>query len=155
MVSYIIQKLDPEDYNKCSNIWDMEKQPKMANMFYEEIISGNRITFVYIENNTFIGEGSLVFSHVDPDYTVPNKRVYLSRMIVKEAYRNRGIGGLIVDYLIAYAEQLGYKEIALGVDIDNVNARRLYENKGFTEVLLIDEDEYGKYVKLLRKSKNG
>nr|WP_319005528.1 GNAT family N-acetyltransferase [Metabacillus litoralis] len=54
-----------------------------------------------------MGEGSLVFQNNDPDYTIPDKRIYLSRMIVKEEYRNRGIGGVIVDYLIDYAKQLG------------------------------------------------
>ena len=150
MTSYKIKKLNPEEFNKCSNIWDMDKHKNMAKMFYEELVSGNRITFIYSENNEFIGEGSLVFKNNDPDYTIPNKRIYLSRMIVKEEYRNRGIGGIILDYLIDYAEQLGYEEITLGVDTDNFNARHLYEKKGFTNVLFIGEDEYGEYVKLLK-----
>ncbi|MGG2111432.1 GNAT family N-acetyltransferase [Lysinibacillus pakistanensis] len=146
-------KLNLEDYNKCSNIWDMDKNPKMAKMFYDELVSGNRITFIYLENNEFIGEGSLVFKNNDPDYTIPDKRIYLSRMIVKDEYRNRGVGGIILDYLIDYAELLGYEEISLGVDTDNLNARHLYEKKGFTTVLFIGEDEYGEYVKLLKKLK--
>ncbi|MFC7686647.1 GNAT family N-acetyltransferase [Ureibacillus sp. GCM10028918] len=150
MTSYKIKKLNPEEYNKCINIWDMDKHKNMAKMFYEELVSGNRITFIYLENNEFIGEGSLVFKNNDPDYTIPNKRIYLSRMIVKEEYRNRGIGGIILDYLIDYAEQLGYEEITLGVDTDNFNARHLYEKKGFTNVLFIGEDEHGEYVKLLK-----
>ncbi|GGM24340.1 hypothetical protein GCM10011351_07600 [Paraliobacillus quinghaiensis] len=151
MTSYQIKKLNIKDYNKCSDIWDMDNNPKMAKFFYDDLVSGNRITFVYLENNLFIGEGSLVFRNNDPDYTIPGKRIYLSRMIVKEEYRNRGIGGIILDYLIDYAEQLGYSEIAVGVDIDNLNARHLYEKKGFTNVLFIGEDEYGEYVKLLKK----
>ncbi|WP_127530593.1 GNAT family N-acetyltransferase [Paenibacillus kobensis] len=153
MTSYQIKKLNLEDYNKCSNIWDMEKQPKMTKMFYDELVSGNRVTFIYLENNEFLGEGSLVFRNNDPDYTIQDKRIYLSRMIVKEEYRNRGIGGIILDYLIDYAQQLGYEDIALGVDTDNLNARHLYEKKGFTNVLFIGKDEYGEYVKLLKKLK--
>ena len=153
MTSYQIERLNTEVYYKCSNIWDMEKKPKMAKMFYEELVSGNRITFIYLENNEFIGEGSLVFKNNDPDYTIPDKRIYLSRMIVKKEYRNCGIGGVILDYLIDYAEQLGYEEIALGVDTDNFNARHLYEKKGFTNIIFIGEDEYGEYVKLLKKFK--
>ncbi|MBY8914231.1 GNAT family N-acetyltransferase [Bacillus sp. YC2] len=153
MDSYQIKKLKPEDYNKCSTIWDMEKKKKMAKMFYDELVSGNRITFIYSVNDEFIGEGSLVFQNNDPDYTIPDKRIYLSRMIVKEGYRNRGIGGIIVDYLIDYTKHLGYEEIALGVDTDNLNARHLYEKKGFTTVLFLGEDEYGEYVKLLKKLK--
>lgn len=41
------------------------------------------MTFIYLENNEFVGEGSLVFRNNDPDYTIPGKRMYLSRMILK------------------------------------------------------------------------
>ncbi|WP_025786192.1 GNAT family N-acetyltransferase [Sporosarcina sp. D27] len=151
MTSNQIKKLNHEDYNKCSNIWDMDQKPKMAKIFYDELVSGNRVTFIYLENNEFIGEGSLVFKNTDPDYTIPDRRIYLSRMIVKEEFRNRGIGGIILDFLIEYAQQLGFQEIALGVDTDNIHARHLYEKRGFTDVLFIGEDKYGKYVKLLKK----
>lgn len=125
----------------------------MIEQFYNQIKNGERITFIYSENDEFIGEGSLVFTHQDSDYTIPNQRVYLSRMIVKEEHRNRGIGGIMLDYLIDYAKDLGYEEISLGVDTDNLNARHLYEKKGFTEVLFEGEDEYGEYVKLLKSLK--
>ncbi|EFM12861.1 GCN5-related N-acetyltransferase [Paenibacillus curdlanolyticus YK9] len=152
MALYHIKKLNLEEYYKCNNIWDMGKQPKMVKMFYDELVTGNRITFICLgDNEEFIGEGSLVFRNDDPDYTIPDKRIYLSRMIVKEEYRNRGIGSSILDFLIDYAEQLGYEEIALGVDTGNLNARYLYEKKGFTTVLFIGEDEYGEYTKLLKK----
>ncbi|WP_077324763.1 GNAT family N-acetyltransferase [Virgibacillus siamensis] len=128
----------------------MTKNPGMVEMFYDELVSGNRITFIYIRNDDFLGEGSLVFYKNDPDYTIPKKRIYLSHMIVKDEYRKNGIGGIIVDYLIDYAKHLGYKEISLGVDIDNFNARRLYEKKGFTEVIYKGEDKYGEYIKLLK-----
>lgn len=129
----------------------MANNPHRTKKWYDELVSGNRITFVYTENDEFIGEGSLVIMNDDPDYTIPNKRIYLSRMIVKFEYRNRGIGRIIIDYLIDYAKGLGYEEISLGVDINNLNARHLYEKKGFTNVIFEGEDEYGEYVKLLRR----
>jgi len=146
-----IVKLEPRDYYKCANIWDMAKNPDRTKKWYDELVNGNRITFVYTENNEFIGEGSLVFDNGDPDYTVPGKRIYLSRMIVKAEHRKRGIGGIIIDYLINYAKRLGYEEISLGVDTNNLNARHLYEKKGFTNVIFKGKDEYGEYVKLLKK----
>jgi len=148
---YKIIKLEPKDYYKCSNIWNMAKNPDRIKKWYDELVNGNRITFVYTENDEFIGEGSLVFRNDDPDYTIPDKRIYLSRLIVKVEYRNRGIGGIIIDYLIDYAKRLGYEEISVGVDTDNLIARHLYEKKGFTNVIFEGEDEYGEYVKLLRK----
>lgn len=151
MTHFEIKQLDIEEFVKCEAIWGKKEHPEMIQTFYNQLLNGNRKTFIYIENDEFIGEGSLVFNHKDPDYTIPNQRVYLSRMIVKEDYRNRGIGGEILDYLIDYAKDLGYEEISLGVDTDNLNARHLYEKKGFTEVLFEGEDEYGEYVKLLKR----
>lgn len=65
-------------------------------------------------------------------------------MIVK--CRNQGIGHILLDYLIEEAKSLG----SLGVDIDNLRARHLYEKKGFTNLLLEGKDEYGEFVKLLK-----
>lgn len=148
-MDYLIEKLDPKDYAKCSNIWNMNNQPN-AQEWYDEIVSGNRVVYIYKIHGEFIGEGALVFQNGDPDYTIKQKRIYLSRLIVKREYRNRGIGGVIVDHLINCAQRLGYKEMSLGVDIDNVNARHLYEKKGFTNIVFEGADEQGKYVKLLK-----
>lgn len=146
-----IIKLDPSDYEKCNNIWDMKKYPDKTKLWYDQLVSGNRITFIYINNGEFVGEGSLLFDRGDPDYTIPQQRIYLSRMVVKKEFRNRGIGGFLIDYIVNYAQKLGYKEISLGVDIDNSVARHLYEKKGFTDVIFHGVDEGGEYVKLLKK----
>ena len=146
-----IQQLTPENYYKCNNIWNMNKNPEWTKRWYDEFVSGNRLIFVYIENDEYIGEGALVFKNNDSDYTIENERIYCSRMIVKDEYRNRGIGSEIMDFLINYAQGLGYKEMSLGVDIVNVGARWLYEKKGFTNIIFMGEDKNGKYVKLLKR----
>lgn len=151
LVTYSIIKLQPEDYYKCGNIWDMNRNFKNSKKWYEELVKGTRIIFVYIENGQFLGEGALVLHNSDPDYTIAGKRVYLSRMIVKTEYRNRGIGSIILDFLIDYAKTLGFEEISVGVDIDNIVARHLYEKKGFTNIIFEGEDELGKYIKILKK----
>lgn len=148
-MDYVIEKLDPKDYGKCSNIWNMDRQPNTLKWF-DEIVSGNRIVFIYKVHGEFLGEGALVFENGDPDYTIKNRRIYLSRLIVKAEYRNKGIGGRIVDYLVDYAKKMGYQEMSLGVDIDQTVARHLYEKKGFTDILFEGEDEQGKFVKLLK-----
>ena len=143
-----IIKLEPENYWKT---WNVGSNPELAQRFYEELLSGNRVTFVYVEDGEYVGEGSLVFDEGDPDYTIAGQRIYLSRMIVKWECRNHGIGGEILDYLVEYAKNLGYIEISLGVDIDNVGARWLYERRGFTNTIFVGEDKDGKYVKLLKR----
>lgn len=150
MLSYKIVKIGLDEYSKCSNIWDMEKCP-FTEKFKKQIIYGDRFVYIYKWNNEFIGEGDLVINHKDSDYFIPNQRIYVSRMIVKREYRNQGIGGIILDYLIAQAKSMGYKEMALGVDIDNDSAIHLYKKKGFTTLIKESEDEYGRFYKLLKQ----
>ena len=72
-------------------------------------------------------------------------------MIVKKEYRNRGIGSEILEFLIAKAKEMGYSEMTIGVDKDNVNALHLYKIYGFTEVLFDGADENGEYLKLMKR----
>ena len=150
MQDYIIQKLLPEDYKKSENAIDPHRDAPRSRRWYNDLLSGNRVMFSYTENGEFIGEAALVFRHDDPDYTIPGKRIYFSAMIVKDGHRNRGIGGLLVDHLLSYAKDMGYREMSVGVDIINIGARWLYEKKGFTSIIFVGEDADGKYVKLLK-----
>lgn len=142
-----IEKITADEFYKCANIWDMEKSP-FTDEFYQQIKSGNRLSFAYKINGEFIGQGDLV---LDKDgYTIPNERVYLSRLIVKKEYRGKGIGSLITDFLIDKAKEMGYREISLGVDRDNEKALHLYKKKGF-KIYAQDKDEYGEFYKMLKK----
>ena len=146
----VIESLNIDEYSKCSNIWNMQAQP-LTEKWREEISSGNRLVFIYKINGEFIGEGALVLDAGDEDYTIPNKRVYVSRMIVKKEYRNRGIGSKILEFLIEKAKEMGFSEMTIGVDKDNANALHLYRKYGFTEVLFDGADEYGEYFKLMKR----
>ena len=147
----VIQKLDPEEFSLCANIWDMERNRALAERFYRELLCQNRITFVYKAGGAFVGEISLVYDRKDPDYTVPGQRVYLSRLIVKDSFRRRGIGTALSRYVFQYAKENGYAEMSLGVDLDNYAALKLYSGLGFTRILLVDEDGQGRYLKLLKQ----
>lgn len=151
-VDSAIIELRFEDFERCGEIWDLERQAKLAAKFLAELESGNRQTFVYTENGAFIGEVSLVFESGDPQYTIPGQRVYLSHMVVQKERRRQGLGAQLMGFLLEYAEMLGYREIALGVDADNVAARKFYAKFGFTEVLYEGLDEAGIYFKLLRRA---
>ena len=145
-----IEPLKIEDYSKCSNIWNIKKQP-LAEKWLEEIKNGNRVVFIYKINGEFIGEGALVFDTGDPDYTIPKQRIYVSRMIVRKEYRNRGIGSEILEFLINKAKEMGISEMTIGVDKDNENALHMYKKYGFTEVIFDGTDEDGEYFKLLKR----
>lgn len=144
----MIRQITLDEYDKCNNIWDMEKCP-FTKQFINEIQEGNRQVFVYEKDGAFIGEGNLVKKHKDIDYIIPQKRIYLSRLIVKKEYRGQGIGSAITSFLIEKAKEMGYSEISLGVDCDNENALKLYLKFGF-EIFKKDSDEYGEYFKMLK-----
>ena len=120
-----IEKLDPKDFKRCGNIWDMEKNAGLAGRFYRDMD--------------------------DPDYTVEGRRVYMSRLIVKREWRRRGIGRKLVDFAVDRAGELGYNEITVGVDIDNYAALRLYVEAGFDSIVYVGEDDGGRFLKLLRR----
>lgn len=146
-----IELLQLNDYEKCSNIWNMNKQKELADKLYQELLRGNRITYIYKNGNKIIAEISLVKDMNDSDYTIPNQRVYISRLMVKQEYRQKGIGRMLVEYVADKAKELGYKEMSIGVNLDNYLALKLYIGAGFDKVIYIGEDEQGKYIKLLKK----
>lgn len=149
--NYKISKLSPVDFKKCGNIWDMDKQADLAEKFYNELLSGNRVTYIYQINGEFIGEISLVLDMNDNDYTVKGQRIYLSRLIVKKEYRRKGIGKKLVEIAVLKAKEMGYCELSIGVDLENFAALKLYFEAGFNTVLYIGEDKDGQYAKLLMK----
>lgn len=145
-----IIKLEITGFQKCGDIWDMQEKPALAEQFYRELLSGNRTTYVYTADGAFIGEVSVVRDSGDDDYTKPGRRLYLSRLIVKPSYRRQGIGRTLTDFAAEKAREEGYAELSVGVDLDNYAALKLYVEAGFDKVIFIGEDEYGKYLKLLK-----
>lgn len=145
-----IVKLDINDFEKCGKIWDMQRQSDLAKQFYREMFDGNRTTYVYTIDGEFVGEISVVKDADDVDYTIPKKRLYVSRLIVKEGYRRQGIGRKLVSFITEEAKAQGYSELSIGVDVENYPALKLYIDSGFDKVVFIGEDKYGKFVKLLK-----
>ena len=150
-MDFEIIELSPAEFEKCGNIWNMKRQEKLAKQFYGELISGNRITYVYNEDDEFIGEISLVFDTNDLDYTMDGRRIYVSHLIIKTEKRRNGIGKRLVEYATDKAKEMGYSEMSIGVDLDNYPALKLYADSGFDKILFIGEDHQGKYVKLLKE----
>jgi len=150
-LSYEILRLQPRDFKLCGSIRRlMRKHRKRARSLRREVRSGKRATYIYTEQGEYLGEGSLVFQNDDSDYTIPGQRIYLSRMRVEPQARDRGIGGILLEYLCDEARRMGYREISLGVDVVNARARHLYAKHGFDEVLFEGEDQHGQYIKLLK-----
>ena len=148
-MSISISKLNIEDYHKCANIWHMHKHKEMADKFYKEIISGNRVSYIYSIDGEFVAEISLLYKTDDADYTIPQKRAYVSRLVVKKSLRHQGIGRELVNFIKTKAKEEGFSELSIGVDLDNYPALKLYASSGFDRIICVDQDADGKFVKLL------
>ena len=101
----------------------MQRQSELADKFYNELLTGNRTTYIYTIDNEFVGEISLVKEMNDSDYTIPNQRIYVSRLIVKYEYRRQGIGRKLIDFITEKAKSQDYTEMSIGVDLDNSRIR--------------------------------
>ena len=64
---------------------------------------------------------------------------------VDQAYRGQGIGSKLLQEIVTYAQQNGYKTVRLDVIDINSDARRLYERRGFVAV----HTEHFPYLKKL------
>jgi len=149
-----IIQLQTEHYNNYGNLFDLDHPH--ASLWFEQIKARNRIRFLYVENGDCLAQVDIVKDYGErnigdeTDYTIPGRRVYLSRLFVQADKRRQGIGSIMVNYICETARKWGYSEISLGVNIDNTAARSLYEKNGFNTVIYCGEDEHGKYEKLLK-----
>ena len=145
MKVYQITRIGLEDYPKCGAIWDMDACP-YTQTFIAQIKAGVREVYILTVNGAYIAECDLVYDN--PEYgTVPGKRLYLSRLIVKKEQRGKGYGKAISEYILDLAKEKGYCEIALGVNRDNTAAVKLYKSLGFT-VYEEAEDNDGKFYRM-------
>lgn len=145
-----IEVLNPADFEKCAEIWDIKGQADLAKRFQSELRSGSRATWLCRQGGAYVGEISLVFDMKDPDYTLKGRRAYVSHLIVKKEARRRGIGTALLDFAVEQARKLSYCELSVGVDLNNEPALKLYTAAGFDKILFSGEDSQGKYVKLLK-----
>lgn len=147
MSSYEIKQIGLEDYSKCSAIWNMETCPYTQN-FIEQIKANVREVFILTVNGAYIAECDLVYDN--PEYgTIPGKRLYLSRLIVKKDQRGKGYGKAITQHILTLAKEKGYREIVLGVNRNNTAAVGLYKSFGFT-VYEEAEDKDGKFYRMVK-----
>lgn len=147
MINYTIEQLNITNYYKSNNVWDMESCP-FTKQFKEQIACGNREPYLLKYNNKYIASCDLVYDY--GEYTKAGIKVYLSRLIVKKEYRNKGIGQELLKYMISLCKEKGYQQINVGVDTDNKNAVHIYKKYGF-EIYETATDEYGEYYKMIKQ----
>ena len=94
-----IIELEINNFEKCNNIWNMDKNIDHKNKIYNDLVSGNRKTFVYVKDNAKLIEdiiklsNTIVYENVNGNYLDYNKiktliREKLSTFLYKETECN-------------------------------------------------------------------
>lgn len=85
----------------------------------------------------------LLTLEVAPDLYHGGPSAYVNELVVGHEYRERGIGGALLDEALTRARAAGCVEIALSTDPENERAKRLYRSRGFVHESLLLERHFG------------
>lgn len=102
------------------------------------------------ENNDIVGI-ALVYERYS---TWKGPTIHLEDLIVRESHRGKGIGTLLLDWVVKYAKDIGVKRLGWEVLDWNTNAIKFYESKGAKilkewRVVQMDESAIAKYKSTL------
>lgn len=95
----------------------------------------DKVIFVAVDTETKMIAG-FVSGWIESKPPIFHRREYglLSNIFVKDGYRSKGTGRVLIDALKRWCGEKGLKRIELSVDARNSAAVRAFEKCGFTEV---------------------
>ncbi|MGC9309814.1 MAG: GNAT family N-acetyltransferase [Candidatus Nanoarchaeia archaeon] len=76
-------------------------------------------------------EGKNVVGYINILYIVNKKYLYLNDLFVKESFRSKGYGKMLMDKFIGFSKEKNVKTIGLSVRAQNKKAIKMYERYGF------------------------
>jgi len=83
-----------------------------------------------VDDDVVAAFGGLAPYRAKPSYA----RTVEDSVYVKDGWRGKGLGGLILDALIAHAQRRGHRSMIARVTAENEASRRLHEHHGFVRV---------------------
>jgi len=122
------EKIDIEKINELG----MTLNPNFSKLFHIDNLNKNEKIYIYKENNEVLG-----FIHIAINFEI----VDLLNIVVAENSRNKGIGSLLIDYMITDLPK-NIKKILLEVNENNSEALKFYYNFNF-EVINTRKNYYG------------
>ena len=131
-----IKLLPVERLDELNEIYDMRRYENFQATRQSNLEACREICAVAEDGGKFVGELSMMTQNANiPVAVIPNKRVYLFGLRVRQEYQRQGIGTSLLRYLIGLCIQRGIFEFTIGVETKNEGARRLYERFGFVNFL--------------------
>lgn len=112
--------------------------------------------FALFEDDKLIGELHVKYDNEDKEFAEKGKRAYLFAFRIHKDYQGKGLGSYLLETVIDQLSSIGYHELTVGVEDDNIRARYMYEKYGFTNPIARIKETYQgdsyEYDLLLRKA---
>jgi ribosomal protein S18 acetylase RimI-like enzyme len=107
----------------ADDVFDAKIDPDRLGAFLAE---PRHLMVIAVSDGVVVGQGRAII-HLSPDQA---DELYIDNMGVAPVRQREGIGGRILDELLAWARERGCDYAWLGTEDDNVPARALYESRG-------------------------
>lgn len=136
------------------NIFFNDDFEEYKNKRIKQIINKECDVFVALYDDKYIGEITVKYINGElNNETMENVRVYLEAFRIKEDFIKQGIGQKLLNYVINYYIDKGYKEFTIGVEENNLIAKHIYEKFGFNKQINIGYDKEAKenYILYLKE----
>ena len=121
--SMCIRQIRTDELRHCFSFWDFENDAGKRQRIESEMENHVRRVYACILDGQYLAGMSLT--------PLDRETVYLSYLVVREDWRNQGIGARMIAYAKQVGRQEGYSCIVLTVDHKNTEAERLYRRLGF------------------------
>ena len=106
--------------------------PELRQHVYDQFESGNEDVLVALIDGEVAGFATVVYVHrPEGPYTLPLDYYHVNEFGVDAAYRRRGVGTALVDYMKADARDRGFTRIDLDAWAFNTDAKAFYDQVGF------------------------
>ncbi|MBE0477928.1 ribosomal protein S18-alanine N-acetyltransferase [Candidatus Aerophobetes bacterium] len=121
-----IRPLQEEDINKVGNIERVSfSSPWTSRLFYLEMKKNFAYYWVLEFEGKLVGYGG---------YWKIQDEAHLTTFAIHPSYRRRGLGKILLFYVLEDARKQGMKKVTLEVRKSNFAAQALYEKSGFKKI---------------------
>ena len=104
----------------------------ISRTYYEQLVNDNHIAIAEING---IGVGFIIYIDMikENEFMKRHHILFIDSLVVDEKYWNQGIAKMLIDWAISYAEEKELEKVELQVNANNIVAKHMYDNLGFTE----------------------
>ncbi len=122
--------------NEMLALWkypDVSVASPTAQFFYNNIATGNAVFWTVEKEGNLIGELYVFQDLEDKDFADGNKTVYLCAFRIREDYRGKGIGTMLLNKVLSELKEAGFTRATIGVSPKEERNIKLYRSQGFVK----------------------